>query len=137
MILNGVLQLVLGAMQSHRSSLHVQLISSACVFDLTSRDLAEALPLSLLSAAVARLLDAMKTFPNHQQVSPPALPLPPDAAAAAPPFVVAPILPPTGTLHTLNPQASLFFHLLSLQVQMNCLLALCSEYILQEVPFDK
>lgn len=83
MIVNGVLQLVLGAMQSHRSSLHVQLISSACVFDLTTRDLAEALPLSLLSAAVGRLLDAMKTFPNHQQVSPPALLLPPDAAAAA------------------------------------------------------
>lgn len=51
-------------------------------------------------------------------------------------FVVAPILPPTGSFHALNPHASLF-RPLSFQVQMNCLLALCSEYILQEVPFDK
>uniref|UniRef100_A0A674MYW0 Zyg-11 family member, cell cycle regulator, like n=1 Tax=Takifugu rubripes TaxID=31033 RepID=A0A674MYW0_TAKRU len=84
-----ILKLVLAAMQSHRSSLHVHVIATACVFSLTTQDLAEAMPLSLLGAAVAQLLHAMKTFPNHQQV------------------------------------------------QKNCLLALCSEHILQEVPFDK
>ncbi|CAF97606.1 unnamed protein product [Tetraodon nigroviridis] len=83
------LKLVLEVMQSHRSSLHVQVISTACVFKLTTQDLAEATPLRLLAAAVAQLLCAMQTFPNQQQL------------------------------------------------QMNCLLALCSEYIIQEVPFDK
>lgn len=56
-------------MQSHRSSLHVQVIATACVFSLTTQDLAEAMPVGLLAAAVAQLLHAMKTFPNHQQVS--------------------------------------------------------------------
>lgn len=56
-------------MQSHRSSLHVHVIATACVFSLTTQDLAEAMPVGLLGAAVARLLHAMKTFPNHQQVS--------------------------------------------------------------------
>lgn len=111
-------------MRSHRSSLHVQVISTACVFKLTTQDLAEAMPLSLLGTAVAQLLYAMKTFPNHQQVSHRRC------------FCLAPILPPSGSFRTLNPRASLFC-LLPFQVQMNCLLALCSEYILQEVPFDK
>lgn len=55
-------------MQSHRSSLHVHVIATACVFSLTTQDLAEAMPVGLLGAAVAQLLHAMKTFPNHQQV---------------------------------------------------------------------
>uniref|UniRef100_A0A8C4GTI9 Protein zer-1 homolog-like C-terminal domain-containing protein n=1 Tax=Dicentrarchus labrax TaxID=13489 RepID=A0A8C4GTI9_DICLA len=81
--------LVLSGMQSHPSSLHVHLVATACVFNLTTQDLAEAMPVSLLSSTVTQLLNAMKTFPNHQQV------------------------------------------------QKNCLLALCSDYILQDVPFDK
>ncbi|XP_030259314.1 protein zyg-11 homolog isoform X4 [Sparus aurata] len=84
-----MLKLVLGGMQSHPTSLHVHLVATACVFNLTTRDLAEAMPISLLSSTVNQLLYAMKTFPNHQQV------------------------------------------------QKNCLLALCSDYILQDVPFDK
>lgn len=112
-------------MRSHRSSLHVQVISTACVVKLTTQDLAEAMPLSLLGAAVAQLLHAMKTFPNQQQVS-----------RRRRRFCPAPTLPPTGSFPTLPPGASLS-GLLSVQVQMNCLLALCSEYILQEVPFDK
>ncbi|KAA8587399.1 hypothetical protein FQN60_016261 [Etheostoma spectabile] len=76
-------------MQSHTTSLHVHLVATACVFNLTTQDLAEAMPLSLLSSTVTQLLYAMKTFPSHQQV------------------------------------------------QKNCLLALCSDYILQDVPFDK
>ncbi|XP_041847427.1 protein zyg-11 homolog isoform X2 [Melanotaenia boesemani] len=84
-----MLKLVVSAMQSHPSSLHVHLVATACVFNLTTQDLAEAMPVSLISSTVTQLLHTMKTFPNHQQV------------------------------------------------QKNCLLALCSDYILQEVPFDK
>ncbi|XP_074544558.1 protein zyg-11 homolog isoform X2 [Halichoeres trimaculatus] len=84
-----MLKLVLSGMQSHPTSLHVHLVATACVFNLTTQDLAEAMPVSLLSCTVTQLLHAMKTFPNHQQV------------------------------------------------QKNCLLGLCSEYILQDVPFDK
>ncbi|KAG8013959.1 Protein zyg-11-like protein, partial [Nibea albiflora] len=82
-------QLVLSGMQSHPTSLHVHLVATACVFNLTTQDLAEGMPVSLLSSTVTQLLHTMKTFPNHQQV------------------------------------------------QKNCLLALCSDYILQDVPFDK
>uniref|UniRef100_A0A3Q1I1W7 Zyg-11 family member, cell cycle regulator, like n=1 Tax=Acanthochromis polyacanthus TaxID=80966 RepID=A0A3Q1I1W7_9TELE len=84
-----MLKLVVSAMQSHPTSLHVHLVATACVFNLTTQDLAEAMSVSLLSSTVAQLLYAMKTFPNHHQV------------------------------------------------QKNCLLALCSDYILQDVPFDK
>ncbi|KAF6719741.1 zyg-11-like protein [Oryzias melastigma] len=83
------LKLVLSAMKSHPSSLQVHLVATACVFNLTTQDLAEAMPVTLISSAIAQLLHAMKTFPNHQQV------------------------------------------------QKNCLLALCSDYILQDIPFDR
>lgn len=62
------LQLVLGAMQSHPSSLRVHLVATACIFNLTTQNMAEAMPVSLLSATVGRLLYAMKTFPSHQEV---------------------------------------------------------------------
>ncbi|XP_040911186.1 protein zyg-11 homolog isoform X2 [Toxotes jaculatrix] len=84
-----MLKLVLSGMQSHPTSLHIHLVATACAFNLTTQDLAEALPVSLLTSTVTQLMFAMKTFPNHQQV------------------------------------------------QKNCLLALCSDYILQDVPFDK
>uniref|UniRef100_A0A3P9IYM4 Si:ch1073-82l19.1 n=1 Tax=Oryzias latipes TaxID=8090 RepID=A0A3P9IYM4_ORYLA len=84
-----MLELVLGAMKSHPSSLHVHLVATACVFNLTTQDLAEAMPVSLIRSTITQLLHAMKTFPNHQQV------------------------------------------------QKNCLLALCSDYILQDIPFDR
>lgn len=64
-----VLQLVLSAMQSHPASPHVHLVATACVFNLTTQDLAEALPLGLLCSTVTQLLCAMKTFPKHPQVS--------------------------------------------------------------------
>uniref|UniRef100_A0A3Q2PLJ0 Protein zyg-11 homolog n=1 Tax=Fundulus heteroclitus TaxID=8078 RepID=A0A3Q2PLJ0_FUNHE len=83
------LKLVVEAMLSHPESPHVHLVATACVFNLTTQDLAEAVPVSLMSRTVSQLLHAMRTFPNHQQV------------------------------------------------QKNCLMALCSDYILQDVPFDK
>ncbi|MEQ2240969.1 hypothetical protein ILYODFUR_020553, partial [Ilyodon furcidens] len=83
------LKLVVEAMQNHPVSSHVHLGATACVFNLTTQDLAEAMPISLMSSTVTQLLHAMETFPNHQQV------------------------------------------------QKNCLMALCSDYILQDVPFDK
>uniref|UniRef100_A0A8C6TXY5 Si:ch1073-82l19.1 n=1 Tax=Neogobius melanostomus TaxID=47308 RepID=A0A8C6TXY5_9GOBI len=84
-----MLKLVLSAMKSHPSSLQVQLVATACVFNLTTQDQAEAMPVPLLCSTVAQLLLAMKTFPSHTQL------------------------------------------------QKNCLLALCSDYILQDVPFNK
>lgn len=84
-----ILKLVLSGMQSHPTSLHVHLVATACVFNLTTQDLAEAMPVTLLTSTVTQLLLAMKTFPSHPQV------------------------------------------------QKNCLLALCSDYVLQDVPFDK
>ncbi|KAK2822069.1 hypothetical protein Q5P01_022134 [Channa striata] len=84
-----ILKLVLSVMQHHPTSLHVHLVATACVFNLTTQDLAENMPDSLLSSTVTQLLHAMKTFPNHHQV------------------------------------------------QKNCLLALCSDHILQDVTFDK
>lgn len=56
-------------MQSHPTSPRVHLVATACVFNLTTQDLAEALPVALLSATAAQLLCAMKTFPGHPQVS--------------------------------------------------------------------
>nr|XP_040026540.1 protein zyg-11 homolog isoform X4 [Gasterosteus aculeatus aculeatus] len=84
-----MLELVLSGMQSHPTSLQVHLVATACVFNLTTQDLAVTMPVGLISSAVAQLLYAMKTYPNHQQV------------------------------------------------QKNCMMALCSDYILQDVPFDK
>ncbi|XP_037132213.1 protein zyg-11 homolog isoform X2 [Syngnathus acus] len=83
-----MLELVLRSMQSHPTSLHVHLVATACVFNLTAQDQAEAMPVGLLRYAVTQLLHSMKTFQQHTQV------------------------------------------------QKNCLLALCSDYILQDVPFD-
>ncbi|XP_054615874.1 protein zyg-11 homolog isoform X2 [Dunckerocampus dactyliophorus] len=83
-----MLELVLNAMQSHPASLHVHLVATACVFNLTTQDQAEAMSVRLLCSTVTQLLHSMKTFPDH------------------------------------------------IQVQKNCLLALCSDYILQDIPFD-
>lgn len=55
-------------MQSHPASLDVHLRATACVFNLTTQDLAESMPVSLLSSTVTQLLYAIKTFPNNQQV---------------------------------------------------------------------
>uniref|UniRef100_A0A8C5AXC5 Protein zyg-11 homolog n=1 Tax=Gadus morhua TaxID=8049 RepID=A0A8C5AXC5_GADMO len=84
-----LLQLVLAGMRSHPSSLQVQLVASACVFSLTTQDLAEAMAPRLLAAAVDQLLLSMQSFPSHAQV------------------------------------------------QKNCILALCSDYILLEISFNR
>ncbi|XP_008431398.1 protein zyg-11 homolog isoform X1 [Poecilia reticulata] len=84
-----MLKLVVEDMRSHPESPHVHLLATACVFNLTTRDLAEVMPVRLMSATVTQLLHAMETFPNIQQV------------------------------------------------QSNCLMALCNDYLLQNVPFDR
>lgn len=56
-------------MRCHPTSPHVHLVATACVFNLTTQDLAEVLPVALLSATLAQLLSSMKTFPGHRQVS--------------------------------------------------------------------
>lgn len=58
-------------MKNHPSTLNVQLAASACVFNLTKQDLAAGMPVRLLSTVTELLLEAMRTFPNHQQVPPP------------------------------------------------------------------
>ncbi|KAL0966277.1 hypothetical protein UPYG_G00293290 [Umbra pygmaea] len=84
-----LLKLVLAGMQNHSESLSVQLVASACIFNLTNQDMAVGMPHPLLSAVVHQVLKAMRSFPGHQQL------------------------------------------------QKNCLLVLCSDTILQEVPFDR
>uniref|UniRef100_A0A3B4FIP9 Zyg-11 family member B, cell cycle regulator n=1 Tax=Pundamilia nyererei TaxID=303518 RepID=A0A3B4FIP9_9CICH len=84
-----ILKLVVLGMKNHPSTLNVQLAASACVFNLTKQDLAAGMPVRLLSTITQLLLEAMRTFPNHQQL------------------------------------------------QKNCLLSLCSDRILQEVPFNR
>ncbi|RXN27737.1 zyg-11 -like protein [Labeo rohita] len=83
------LKLVLAGMRQHADSLHVQLVASACVFNLTIQELVLGMPLRLLGNVIQQLLIAMKNFPNHEQL------------------------------------------------QKNCLLTLCSDHILQVVPFDR
>ncbi|KAM6962880.1 protein zyg-11 homolog [Aplochiton taeniatus] len=84
-----ILKLVVSGMRNHPATLNVQLAASACVFNLTKQDLAAGMPVKLLGAVTHLLLEAMRTFPNHQQL------------------------------------------------QKNCLLSLCSDRILQEVPFNR
>ncbi|KAG7263352.1 hypothetical protein CRUP_027934 [Coryphaenoides rupestris] len=84
-----ILKLVVLGMRNHPSTLNVQLAASACVFNLTKQDLATDMPVPLLAVVTHLLLEAMRTFPNHQQL------------------------------------------------QKNCLLSLCSDRILQEVPFNR
>uniref|UniRef100_A0A8C7MAB4 Zyg-11 family member, cell cycle regulator n=1 Tax=Oncorhynchus kisutch TaxID=8019 RepID=A0A8C7MAB4_ONCKI len=84
-----ILKLVVLGMKNHPATLNVQLAASACVFNLTKQDLAAGIPVSLLGTVTQLLLEAMCTFPNHQQL------------------------------------------------QKNCLLSLCSDRILQEVPFNR
>uniref|UniRef100_A0A8C8DLJ7 Zyg-11 family member, cell cycle regulator n=1 Tax=Oryzias sinensis TaxID=183150 RepID=A0A8C8DLJ7_9TELE len=84
-----ILKLVVLGMKNHPGTLNVQLAASACVFNLTKQELAAGLPVRLLSTVTQLLLEAMRTFPNHQQL------------------------------------------------QKNCLLSLCSDRILQEVPFNR
>uniref|UniRef100_A0A671QFB6 Protein zyg-11 homolog n=1 Tax=Sinocyclocheilus anshuiensis TaxID=1608454 RepID=A0A671QFB6_9TELE len=84
-----ILKLVALGMKNHPATLNVQLAASACVFNLTKQELAFGMPVRLLGNITQLLLEAMKTFPNHQQL------------------------------------------------QKNCLLSLCSDRILQEVPFNR
>ncbi|XP_076873313.1 protein zyg-11 homolog [Brachyhypopomus gauderio] len=84
-----ILKLVVLGMKNHPTTLNVQLAASACVFNLTKQDLAFGMPVRLLASVTQLLLEAMKTFPNHQQL------------------------------------------------QKNCLLSLCSDRVLQEVPFNR
>ncbi|XP_064845586.1 protein zyg-11 homolog isoform X1 [Oncorhynchus masou masou] len=84
-----ILKLVVLGMKNHPATLNVQLAASACVFNLTKQDLAAGIPVRLLGTVTQLLLEAMCTFPNHQQL------------------------------------------------QKNCLLSLCSDRILQEVPFNR
>lgn len=84
-----ILKLVVLGMKNHPATLNVQLAASACVFNLTKQDLAAGMPVRLLGTVTQLLLEAMRNFPNHQQL------------------------------------------------QKNCLLSLCSDRILQEVPFNR
>lgn len=63
-----ILKLVLAAMQHHTGSLQVQLVASACVFNLTVQELVLGIPLRLLGNVVQQLLTAMKNFPNQEQL---------------------------------------------------------------------
>ncbi|KAG1933660.1 protein zyg-11 homolog isoform X1 [Pimephales promelas] len=85
----NIIKLVLAGMKHHTDSLHVQLVATACVFNLTVQEMVLGMSLHLVGTVVQQLLTAMKNFPNHEQL------------------------------------------------QKNCLLTLCSDHILQVVPFDR
>lgn len=63
-----LLQLVSDGMRHHTDSLHVQLVATACVFNLTTLELVQGMPLHLLETVVQQLLTAVKNFPNYGQV---------------------------------------------------------------------
>jgi len=63
-----LLQLVLAGMKHHTDSLHVQLVATACVFNLTVQEMVLGMSLHLVGTVVQQLLTAMKNFPNHEQV---------------------------------------------------------------------
>ncbi|XP_076828448.1 protein zyg-11 homolog isoform X2 [Brachyhypopomus gauderio] len=63
-----ILQLVCSAMQKHSDSASIQLVATACVFNLTSLELAQEMPLGLLGNVVQQVLAAMKNFPSNEQI---------------------------------------------------------------------
>lgn len=116
-------QLVVLGMKNHPATLNVQLAASACVFNLTKQDLAAGMPVRLLSTVTQLLLEAMRTFPNHQQVAQRRM-------CESGRGVRRKKLSSPGSGLT-------YFGFLLSQLQKNCLLSLCSDRILQEVPFNR
>ncbi|KAH0618613.1 hypothetical protein JD844_017984 [Phrynosoma platyrhinos] len=110
-----ILKLVVIGMRNHPLNLPVQLAASACVFNLTKQDLAAGMPVRLLADVTHLLLKAMEHFPNHQQI------------------------------HDNGKEGSEMLSVkyfdehcfVLLQLQKNCLLSLCSDRILQDVPFNR
>ncbi|RXM99263.1 Protein zyg-11-like B [Acipenser ruthenus] len=172
-----ILKLVVTGMKTHPLNLHVQLAASACVFNLTKQDLAVGMPVRLLGQVTHLLLEAMKNFPNHQQVPTPLQGSPHSQSPLSPAGTYSAELPtlpvptltagtysaelstlpvPTLTAGTYSaelstlPVPTLTSRYLLLcraphtpsphcyqQLQKNCLLSLCSDRILQEVPFNR
>lgn len=114
-------------MKNHPATLNVQLAASACVFNLTKQDLAAGMPVRLLGTVTQLLLEAMRTFPNHQQVT--------ACSLLVTCIMHAMLIKGAGLdLEVVLRQP---FWILCLQLQKNCLLSLCSDRILQEVPFNR
>ncbi|KAK3546377.1 hypothetical protein QTP70_026172, partial [Hemibagrus guttatus] len=84
-----VLKLVYLGMKAHSRCVSVQVSGSACVFNLTSLELAEGMSQSLLGNVMRHIITTMRNFPDHKQI------------------------------------------------QKNCLLTLCSNYILDVVSFNR
>ncbi|XP_072543161.1 protein zyg-11 homolog [Salminus brasiliensis] len=62
------LRLVCAGMQTHSKSAGVQLVATACVFNLTNLELAMRMPNRLLGSVVQQLTSTMRNFPSHEQI---------------------------------------------------------------------
>nr|XP_002731774.1 PREDICTED: protein zyg-11 homolog B-like [Saccoglossus kowalevskii] len=63
-----MVQHILPGMASHRQHLGVQMAASACLYNLSKQQLADNVHVSVLKDMVQLTMDAMETFPNHQQL---------------------------------------------------------------------
>ncbi|XP_070563133.1 protein zyg-11 homolog B-like isoform X2 [Ptychodera flava] len=63
-----MIQLILPGMANHRQHLGVQMAASACLYNLSKQQLADNVHVSALKDMVQLTMDAMETFPNHQQL---------------------------------------------------------------------
>ena len=99
-------------MRAHPKELGVQMAATACLYNLSKGEMGQKIHPLWLAKLVDLTLDAMQNFPNHQQVS-------------SPTYVFFLVM------------CENFVYLLtlylSLQLQKNALLTLCSDRILQDV----
>ncbi|XP_077981711.1 protein zyg-11 homolog B-like [Glandiceps talaboti] len=63
-----IVQLILPGMANHRQHLGVQMAASACLYNLSKQQLADNIHISVLKDVIQLTMDAMETFPNHQQL---------------------------------------------------------------------
>lgn len=55
-------------MKAHSECVGVQVSGSACVFNLTSLELAEGMSQRLLGDVMRQIINTMRNFPDHKQV---------------------------------------------------------------------
>ncbi|XP_062850634.1 protein zyg-11 homolog [Trichomycterus rosablanca] len=63
-----ILKLVCSGMKTHPECSAVQVTGSMCLYNLTSLDLAEQMPLGLMGNVVRHVLTTMRNFPDHKEI---------------------------------------------------------------------
>lgn len=92
-------------MKKHPTDLGVQMAATACIYNLTKSEMGQSLHTMWLGRIVTATLNAMQSFPSHQQVC-------------------------SIMIMTIEMISHFIFYT---QLQKNALLTLCSDRILQEV----